>query len=368
MGPGQVVGIKLEETIRNFVDLQKDNENCKYFKKAQKYYTTLAQRAAKAYQVIDIYGFTLDQFGLAEMRALAEKTGGYMIINEMYNSRVFKDTFKKVFEKDANGDLKYGFNGEITVHASKELKISGCIGQCTSLKKTGPQVSETEIGQGGTTAWYLGGLDRNLTLAFYLDVPASQPGKENILTAKMGFLQFVTQYKHPSGQLRLRVTTVTRRFADPNNMFDLVQGFDQEATCIIVGRLGIAKAEIEEPVEVLRWLDKMLIRLVTKFASYKRDDLQSFNMPKEFALYPQFIYHLRRSNFIQTVACSPDESAYYRAALCRENVTNSLVMIQPALLMYTFDDPQPQPVMLDIENMKNNVILLQDTFFHVVIW
>lgn len=368
MGPGQVVGLKLEETIRNFVDLQKDNENCKYFKKAQKYYTTLAQRAAKSYQVIDIYGFTLDQFGLAEMKALAEKTGGYMLINEMYNSKVFKDTFKKVFDKDANGDLKYGFNGEITVHCSKDLKISGCIGQCTSLKRTGPQVAEVEIGQGGTTAWYLGGLDRNSSLAFYLDVPVPPAGKENVLTAKSAFLQFVTQYKHPSGQLRLRVTTVQRRFADPNNVFDLVQGFDQEATCIIVARLGIAKTENEEPVEVLRWLDKMLIRLVTKFAHYKKDDLQSFNMPKEFALYPQFIYHLRRSNFIQTVACSPDESAYYRAAICRENVTNSLVMIQPALLMYTFDDPQPQPVMLDIENMKNNVILLQDTFFHVVIW
>lgn len=368
MGAGQVVGVKLQETIRNFVDLQKDNENCKFYKKAQKYYTTLAQRASKAFQVIDIYGFALDQFGLAEMKALSETTGGFMIINEMFKSKVFKETFKKVFEKDANGDLKYGFNGEITVHASKELKIPGCIGPCTSLKKAGPQVSENEVGQGGTTTWYIGGLDRNLTLAFYLDVPVPQPGKENVLTTKMGYLQFATQYKHPSGQLRFRVTTVARRFADPLSTLDLIQGFDQEATCILVARLGILKAETEEPSEVLRWLDKMLIRLIARFAGYEKGDLQTFNLPKELALYPQFIYHLRRSNFIQTVACSPDESAYYRAAICRENVTNSLVMIQPALLMYTFDDPQPQPVMLDIENMRNNVILLQDTFFHVVIW
>lgn len=360
--------MKLEETIRNFVDLQKENENCKYFKKAQKYYNGLSQRASKAFQVVDIYGFTLDQFGLAEMKSLADKTGGYMLINEMFNSRVFKDTFKKVFENDANGDLKYGFNGEITVHCSKDLKIAGCVGPCQSMKKAGPQVSENEIGQGGTHVWYLGGIDRTSTLGFFIDVPTSTPGKETIPSAKIASLQFITQYKHPNGQLRLRVTTVQRRFADPNNLFDLVQGFDQEATSILVARLGIVKAETEEPIEVLRWLDKMLIRMVAKFASYKRDDLHSFNMPKELALYPQFIYHLRRSNFIQTVACSPDESAYYRAALCRENVTNALVMIQPALLMYTFEDPQPQPVMLDIENMKNNVILLQDTFFHVVIW
>ena len=350
------------------MDLNKENENCKYYKKAQKFYTALAQRAGKSYQVVDIYGFTLDQFGLAEMRSLAEKTGGYMLINEMFNSRVFKETFKKVFEKDDSGDLKYGFNGEISVHCSKDLKVAGCIGPCTSQKKGGPQVSENEIGQAGTSAWYLGGLDRNSTLAFYIDVPSSQPGKETNVGSKMGFLQFATHYKHPNGQVRLRVTTVHRRFADANNIFDLVHGFDQEACCILVARLGINKAETEEPLEVLRWLDKMLIRMVSKFASYKREDIQSFNMPKEFALYPQFIYHLRRSNFIQTVACSPDESAYYRAALVRENCTNTMVMIQPALLTYTFDDPQPQPVQLDIENMKNNVILLLDTFFHVVIW
>ena len=43
-------------------------------------------------------------------------------------------------------------------------------------------------------------------------------------------------------------------------------------------------------------------------------------------------------------------------------------MIQPALLQYSFDSPQPQPVLLDIVSLKNNVILLLDTFFHVLIW
>jgi len=43
-------------------------------------------------------------------------------------------------------------------------------------------------------------------------------------------------------------------------------------------------------------------------------------------------------------------------------------MIQPALLMYTFENPQPVPVLLDIDSMKNNVILLLDTFFYVVVW
>ena len=152
-----------------------------------------------------------------------------------------------MFEKDENGDLKYGFNGETSIHCSKDLKVSGCIGPCISLKKGGPQVSETEIGQAGTTVWYLGGLDRNSTLAFYIDVPTGQAGKDTMPSSKTGYLQFVTHYKHPNGQIRLRVTTVAKRFAEATNIFDLVHGFDQEATSILVSRLGIHKAETEEP-------------------------------------------------------------------------------------------------------------------------
>ena len=51
----------------------------------------------------------------------------------------------------------------------------------------------------------------------------------------------------------------------------------------------------------------------------------------------------------------------------RENVTNTLVMIQPALLQYNFDTPEPQPVMLDVSSLKQNSILLLDTFFYVLV-
>lgn len=39
------------------------------------------------------------------------------------------------------------------------------------------------------------------------------------------------------------------------------------------------------------------------------------------------MYHLRRSHFIQTFGASPDEIAFKRVTLNRENVTNCLVMI-----------------------------------------
>eukprot|EP00439_Symbiodinium_sp_Y106_P082133 s1128_g21.t1 len=99
-----------------------------------------------------------------------------------------------------------------------------------------------------------------------------------------------------------------------------------------------------------------------------KDDPSSFHLSPELSIFPQFMYHLRRSNFLQTFNASPDETAYYRMLILRENTMNSLVMIQPALLQYSFDEGPPQPVLLDATSLKPNVILLLDAFFHVVIW
>lgn len=52
----------------------------------------------------------------------------------------------------------------------------------------------------------------------------------------------------------------------------------------------------------------------------------------------------------------------------RETVQNCISMIQPALLQYTLDVPTPEPVMLDEESMQNEVVLLLDSYFVVLLW
>lgn len=80
------------------------------------------------------------------MKILSEKTGGYIIVNEQYDSEVFKDSFKKLFELDANGYFKFSYAGKIEIFMSKDVKVQGAIGPCVSLKKGGPMVSEIETG------------------------------------------------------------------------------------------------------------------------------------------------------------------------------------------------------------------------------
>lgn len=49
-----------------------------------------------------------------------------------------------------------------------------------------------------------------------------------------------------------------------------------------------------------------------KFGEYHKDDPSSFRLNDTFSMFPQFMFHLRRSQFMQVFNNSPDETAYYR--------------------------------------------------------
>ena len=130
----------------------------------------------------------------------------------------------------------------------------------------------------------------------------------------------------------MRVTTVGGAWqSDPNNVQVIGRSFDQEAAVVLMARAAVHRADTEETSDILRWLDRSLIRLCAKFAEYRPNDPSSFTLRQEFSIYPQFLFHLRRSPFLQVFNSSPDESAYHRMILVREAVNNSLVMIQPGM-------------------------------------
>lgn len=112
-------------------------------------------------------------------------------MTDSFGNPVFKESFKKFFEIDDNGDLKMGFLASTTVKTSKEFKVSGAIGQCAPIKNQDTQyVSSTEIGVAGTNQWFLGGIDRNKTLAVYFDIVSTA----SPTTHSKVHLQFQTSY------------------------------------------------------------------------------------------------------------------------------------------------------------------------------
>eukprot|EP00802_Teleaulax_amphioxeia_P005219 Tamp_05223.p1 GENE.Tamp_05223~~Tamp_05223.p1 ORF type:complete len:560 (+),score=150.25 Tamp_05223:448-2127(+) len=351
-GPGQVVAVDKEEPMRGHSDI--DQDNAKWHKKATQYYNGLAQRCVTNGHAVDIFACALDQCGVAEMKACVEKTGGTIVQTDTFSNVVFKESFKRIFMRDDENNLRMAFNGEMEVITSREFKVAGAIGCCASLNKKTQCVAETEIGQGGTSAWKMCALSPSTTVSVFFEVTTQHT--QPIPPGQLRYTQMQTHYVHSSGQHRLRVTTLAQQWATaesmqenklgPQGWMEVAATFDQEATASLMARWAVAKAETEESFDVLRWLDRKLIQLCQKFAEYRKDDPSSFRLSSNLSIYPQFMFNLRRSQFLHVFGSSPDETAFFRIYLLEEGTINNVLMIQPSLLAFSFNHP-PGPGVLN---------------------
>ncbi|DBA75245.1 TPA: hypothetical protein ACH3X1_010536 [Trebouxia sp. C0004] len=166
----------------------------------------------------------------------------------------------------------------------------------------------------------------------------------------------------------MNLWVLCHRWVEGGNLATLIAGFDQEAAAVIVARLATHKMEAEEDFDATRWLDRTLIRVASRFGDYRKDDPTSFNLQPQLEYLPQFMFNLRRSQFVQVFGNSPDETAYCRVLLNRETTSDAITMIQPALQAYSMGGAQAEPVMLDVASVTPDRVLLLDSYFTVVVW
>lgn len=58
------------------------------------------------------------------MKSLANFTNGYMILADSFNMSIFKQSFQRVFDKDAQGHLRMGFNATFDVQVGLSFLLS----------------------------------------------------------------------------------------------------------------------------------------------------------------------------------------------------------------------------------------------------
>jgi protein transport protein SEC23 len=361
LGDGTVVGLDHKEQIRLHNDLRAGK--APFFKAATQFYNTLTQRLIQNGHVVDIFAANLDQVGILEMKSCCENTGGALVLTDTFDNPIYKESFKRFFKTGQDDNLQMAFNATLEIQTSPEVKICGAIGPVTSMNMKSPHVAEIELGYGQTNAWKINALTPNTTIAVYYDIVNQQA---NTGAASYRYFQYVTAYQHASGQYRLRVTTQALPWVQTGQWLDIANAFDQNAMAVLIARLAVFKAETEYLFDVLRWIDRSLIKWVGKFGQYRQDDPDSLQLPPHMSMLPQFMYHLRRSQFLRVFNSSPDETAFFRLTLNRENTYNCIIMIQPTLHSYSFSAP-PQAVPLDSLSVRSDVILLLDTFFSVLI-
>ncbi|CAH8360662.1 unnamed protein product [Eruca vesicaria subsp. sativa] len=368
LGPGAIVSRELSEPIRSHKDIDKDSSSAPCYREAVEFYEKLAKQLVHQGHVLDVFASSVDQVGIAEMKVAVEQTGGFVVLSESFGHSVFRDSLKRVFQSGEN-DLGFSSCGIFEINCSKGVKVQGVIGPCASLEKKGPLCSDTGVGQGHTCAWKMCGLDKSTSICLVFEI-AKRETADVVLQSQINqfYFQFLTYYQHSNGQTRLRVTTLSRRWVmGTDNLQELTNGFDQEAAAVVMARLISFKMETQPEFNPQRWADKALINLCSRFGEYQKGNASSFTLPTQLSNFPQFVFHLRRSQFVQVFNNSPDETAYFRMILNRENVSNSIVMIQPSLVSFAFHS-QPEPVPLDVSSIAADRILLLDAYFTLVIF
>lgn len=388
MGPGLVVTDDLKEALRSHHEIKK--ELAKHMHVSVKFYEELAERVAQNMHAVDLFACSLDQIGLLEMKQLAKETGGMIVQADSFEHEIFTKSFARIFDTQeaSPDDMKMGLAGKMEVYTSRDVKVTGAIGRMFPIGLTrkfrfldltrsplfGPDmnnmhqnaaacVSDNEVGSGNTNAWRVASIDDNSTYAVFFEVSRTE---KDAMTSQNGMVQFQTSYQHSNGSRVLRVTTVAHTFADPNQgARALIPGIDQEAAAALIARIAVFKSERED-IDSLRLLDSSLINVTKRYADFHKGNAASFQLPEQLALYPQFMFYLRRGPLIQVFNNSPDETVFFRYCLLRETVSNCLIMIQPTLDSYTLDN-DPEPVILSAHSVDVKNVLLLDTFFHVIV-
>lgn len=372
VGPGSIVSTSFKEPIRSHSDLVKDSKVKKKFNENKTFYNDIAERASINGHSIDIFIGCYDQVGLYEMESLVDKTGGVIVQSDSFTSAIFKQSFNKFLSVDEYGECLFGLNATMSVKC-KNLKVKSFIGHATPLrfdkkKNVGNKVqfhsenTKDVVGHSGTSIFKLGTVSTHSTYALYFELNENVAGAYTII-------QFITNYQHIDGTRRVHVTTSQRLI---NQSFDttesVIGSFDQEAATVLVARMAVWKVVHESTDVALKFINKILVDFLSSFSKYRINDPKSIVLPPNSNLLPQFMYHLRRSNFIQIFNSSPDETTFYRHCLLTEDCINSLIMIQPTLTSYEIEKPDPEPVLLDSTSIKPNRILFLDTFFHILIY
>jgi protein transport protein SEC23 len=62
-----------------------------------------------------------------------------------------------------------------------------------------------------------------------------------------------------------------------------------------------------------------------RFAEYRKDDSASFMLHSNLQYFPQFMFNLRRSQFVQVFGFGPDETAFFRLTLFKVPVLDAVV-------------------------------------------
>jgi hypothetical protein len=117
----------------------------------------------------------------------------------------------------------------------------------------------------------------------------------------------------------------------------------------------------------------MTVHMACRLGQYNKDEPASFQLMPQMTFFPGFMFHMRRSQFVQVFGNSPDETAFARLVLMKELTQNCMLMIQPQVHAYSIASWEEgsvtaEPTVLDVQSIVPGSVLFLDTYFYIVVY
>lgn len=369
---------------------------------------------------IDVFGYSLDQVGIYEMKSLSQNTSGNIYLLESPFALKFGELLKESFSPIySNASLKVDTSSNLKIH---RIVSNGCSLSPTYLGKFASfydsKISDTlnEFDSALSKNYFTNQIAYNsiggdFSIAVYFEMVTARSSTELRPSGKQEvYIQFLLKYWDLKHKIwKLRVTTLKKPTSlsvyvknalfmesvtnkrvtkiNPNKSgivkTAFIESFDQEAFVILLTRLLIKKNDtligFDKFEDLIKLIDESFVKVLYHFCyeylKYNnKQDANPFDsskplLPKQFVQLPSLLYNLRRNpQFIRIINSSPDETSFNHFWFLRLNCKKSIHTVEPRL--YVVNESGLKRIKLDSDSLRYPVgqFLIMDSVLNVVIF
>ncbi|KAK7379107.1 hypothetical protein VNO80_04560 [Phaseolus coccineus] len=316
-------------------------------KTAIKWMENLGSEAHRHNTIIDVLCAGTCPVRVPILHPLAKTSGGVFVLHDDFGE-AFGVNLQRASARSA------GSHGLLELRTSDNIVITQVIGPGEESHVDTHETFKND------TALYIQMLSVEETQSFSLSMETEGDIKSDFV-----FFQFAIQYSNVYQADVSRVITVRLPTVDSISAYlESVQ--DEVATVLIAKRTLLRAKNHSDAIDMRSTIDERIKDIALKFGSQlPKSKLHSF--PKELALLPELLFHLRRGPLLGSIIGHEDERSVLRNLFLNASFDLSLRMVAPRCLMHREGGTFEELPAYDLA-MQSDAAVVLDHGTDVFIW
>ncbi|XP_014495943.1 protein transport protein SEC23 [Vigna radiata var. radiata] len=314
---------------------------------AIKWMENLGREAHRHNTIIDVLCAGTCPVRVPILHPLAKASGGVFVLHDDFGE-AFGVNLQRASARSA------GSHGLLELRTSDNIVITQVIGPGEESHVDTHETFKND------TALYIQMLSVEETQSFSLSMETEGDIKSDFV-----FFQFAIQYSNVYQADVSRVITVRLPTVDSISAYlESVQ--DEVASVLIAKRTLLRAINHSDAIDMRKTIDERIKDIALKFGSQlPKSKLHSF--PKELALLPELLFHLRRGPLLGSIIGHEDERSVLRNLFLNASFDLSLRMVAPRCLMHREGGTFEELPAYDLA-MQSDAAVVLDHGTDVFIW